>query len=352
MAKPRVIIADTDVNYIIPLQLKFTKDFFDLIDMEVITEEAYFNELFSKPQKTEILIVSENLYTPELQKHNITNTFVMMEKYEEEQTGDLNVVKLFKYTSIKEIFNEIIGRSAGSLNVESVDKKKTQIIVVTSAAGGSGKTIVAMGVSACLTQNYKRVLYINASRLQCFQYMLNNDTAVSSPEVYTKLANPTERIYGDIKHTVRKEIFSYVPAFKAALMSVGLKYAIYEQIALSAKKSEEFDFIVIDADSTFDEDKTRLLDIADKVIVVTEQSINAVQATNALISNINGTNSDKYVFVCNKFEKESYNALISPDMTLKFSVNEYIDRFEVSGVIKLEELSQKAGIRKVSFLII
>lgn len=31
----------------------------------------------------------------------------MVEQYEEEQTGDLNVVRLFKYTSINEIFNEL-----------------------------------------------------------------------------------------------------------------------------------------------------------------------------------------------------------------------------------------------------
>ena len=32
MAKPRIIIADTDVGYIVPLQLKFAEDFFERID--------------------------------------------------------------------------------------------------------------------------------------------------------------------------------------------------------------------------------------------------------------------------------------------------------------------------------
>lgn len=352
MVKSRVIIADTDANYIIPLQLKFVKDFFDRIDLEIITDKNYFSEFFMKPQKADILIISEDLYDMSLQRHNIGNIFLMMEQYEEGDTAELNVIRLFKYTSIKEIFNEIVSQGANALNVESREKKDTQIILVTSANGGAGKTTVAMGISACLTQNYKRVLYINADRLQSFQYMLNNQTTIISQEIYTKLSNPNEQIYSDIKHVIRKEIFSYLPAFKAALMSVGLKYSIYEKIALSAKKSNDYDFIVIDAESTFDEDKTRLLDIADKVIVVAEQSINAVNAVNALVSNINGTSSDKYVFVCNKFDKESYNALISPDMVLKFTVNEYIDLFEVNGMVNCEELSQKAGIRKVSFLVI
>lgn len=94
------------------------------------------------------------------------------------------------------------------------------------------------------------------------------------------------------------------------------------------------------------------MDIANKVILVTEQSMNAVEATNALISNINGSNTEKYIFVCNKFKKEDFNALISSEKITKFTVNEYVDYFSENGYVSCENLSQKAGIRKVSFLVI
>lgn len=352
MARPRVIIADEDASYIVPLQFKFVTDFFNKIDLEIITEKAYFDEYFSKPQNAEILIVSDELYDSSLQRHNIQNIFVMMEQFEEGGTGDLNVNQLFKYTSIKEIFNEIIGKSAGALNIAAVEKKETQIILVTSAAGGVGKTTVAMGVAACLSKNYKRVLYINASRLQNYQYLLDNTTTLSSPEVYSRLTNPTERIYEEIKHVVRKELFSYLPSFKASLMSLGINYSIYEKFALSAKASSEYDFIVIDAESTFDEYKTRMIDISDKVIVVTEQTLNGVYATNDFVSNINGANSDKFIFVCNRFESDNYNALISPDITIKYSINEYVENYKDGVKMRCEELSTQNAIRKVAFLVI
>ena len=41
MEKPRVIIADTDINYIVPLQLKFIRDYFDKIDLEIITDKEF-----------------------------------------------------------------------------------------------------------------------------------------------------------------------------------------------------------------------------------------------------------------------------------------------------------------------
>ena len=351
MAKPRIIIADTDISYIIPLQLKFVEDFFEKVELEIITEEDYFETLFSTPQRADILIVSEELYSQAMQRHNISHIFVINEQYEEEQTADLNVNHIFKYTSIKEIFNEITGKSADVLKIEKNGKQETQVVLFYSASGGTGKTTAAMGVSASLTKNYKRVLYINASRLQVFQHMLENHSAITAADVYAKLAAATDNIYLDIKHVIRKELFSYIPPFKAALMSLGLNYSIFEKIIISAKKSGEYDFIIVDADVSFDEDKATLLNISDKVVVVTKQTFAAVLATNILVSNINGASAEKYIFVCNDFNKEEDNALISPKLSLKFSVNDYIEHFAHYDQMKCSDLASDSGIQKTAFLV-
>lgn len=352
MSKPRIIIADADINYIIPLQLKFAEDFFEKIDLEIINDTNYFNTLFSTPQHADILVISDELYNQSIQRHNISHIFVMNEQYEEEQTADLNVNHIFKYTSIKEIFNEITGKSADVLNVDVSAKKETQVILVYSASGGAGKTTVAMGISASLTKNYKRVLYINAERLQTFRHILRSATPITAADVYAKLVNADENVYSDIKHVIRKELFGYLPPFKASLMSLGLKYSVFEKIILSAKKSDDYDFIVVDTDVTFDEDKAELFNIADKVIVVTKQNLAAVIATNVLVANINGATSEKYIFICNNFDKEDDNALISPNVSAKFTVSEYIEHFNHYDNMSPEEFSKENDIQKAAFLII
>lgn len=352
MAKPRIIIADTDISYVVPLQLKFVEEFFEKIDIEIITDKEYYEQLFSVPQKADILIISEDLYDNSLQRHNIGNIFLMTEQYEDDQTGDLNVNRIFKYTSIKEILNEITGKSADVLKVEKNKKQETQVVLFYSASGGTGKTTAAIGISASLTKNYKRVLYINAARLQVFQQMLNNHSAITDASVYAKLTSATDGIYSDIKHVIRKELFNYLPPFKAALMSLGLNYSVYEKIITSAKKSGDYDFIIVDADVTFDEDKAALLNMADKVIVIVKQTLASVLATNILVSNINGSNADKYIFICNDFDKEEDNALISPNVALKFSVSDYIDHFHHYANMKPDELSKESSIQKAAFLII
>lgn len=352
MAKPRVIIADTDISYIIPLQLKFVEEFFEKIDIEIVTDKEYYNQLFATPQKADILIVSEDLYDSSLQRHNIENIFLMTEQYEDDQTGDLNVNRIFKYTSIKEILNEITGKSAEALKVSAGSKKETQIILVYSACGGVGKTTVALGISACLTKNYKRVLYINAGCLQSFQRMLENKSSITTSDVYAKLANQSESAYSDVKHVIRQELFSYLPPFKASLMSLGLNYSVYEKIAVGAKKSTDYDYIIIDADTSFEEKKAKLIDIADKVMLVTRQNEASVFATNLLVSNINGASSEKYIFICNDFNKERDNALISPNMTMKFTVSDYVEHFPHYDNLKLSDLSKESSIQRTAFLIL
>ena len=351
MAKPRIIIADTDISYVIPLQLKFVEDFFEKVDLEIITEAEYFASMFSTPQKADILIVSDALYSQDMQRHNISHIFVMDEQYEADQTVDLNINHIFKYTSIKEIFNEITGKSADVLKLENNGKQETQVLLFYSASGGTGKTTAAVGVGASLTKNYKRVLYINAAHLQVFQHMLVNHSAITASEVYAKLASATENVYADIKHVIRKEMFDYLPPFKAALMSLGLNYSVFKNIILSAKNSGDYDFIVVDADVTFDEDKAALLNIADKVVIVVKQTLASIVATNILVSNINGAGSEKYIFICNDFDKESDNALISPNVALKFTVSEYIDHFEHYENMKPDALSKESSIQKAAFLI-
>lgn len=351
MAKPRVIIADEDVKYIVPLQFKFVTDFFNKIELEIISDRSYFEEFFSKPQNAEILIVSDELYDSSLQRHNIANMFVMMEQFEEGDTGDLNVNRLFKYTSIKEIFNEIVGKSADALNIAAVEKRETQIVLVTSAAGGVGKTTVAMGIAAYLAQNYKRVLYINASRLQCFQNMFDNVTSLISPEIYSKLMNPEENIYYEIKHVIRKELFSYLPAFKASLLSIGLEYSVFKTIILSAKQSDDYDYIVVDTENTFDEQFTQLLDLANKVILVTTQTEQSVYHTNLLVANVNGISSDKYAFVCNDFNSDEENAIIRPEMNMKFTIENYIEHSTTLNRKKISDYAKVQGIQKTALLV-
>ena len=135
-------------------------------------------------------------------------------------------------------------------------------------------------------------------------------------------------------------------------MSIGIQYSIFEKIAMSAKRTGDYDYIIIDTDTIFDEDKARLMDVADKVIMVTKQNKASVHATNILVSNINGANSDKYIFVCNDFIEDNTNVLISPDVINKFAVADYVGHLSNYDQLKANDLANDNDIQKIAFLII
>lgn len=76
------------------------------------------------------------------------------------------------------------------------------------------------------------------ARLQVFQHMIKERSAITAADVYAKLTCPSENIYSDIKHVIRKELFSYIPPFKAALMSLGLNYSVLKKSLYLQKKAE------------------------------------------------------------------------------------------------------------------
>ncbi len=188
--------------------------------------------------------------------------------------------------------------------------------------------------------------------MHSFQIFLEDKKAINDPNVYSRLSKESESIYGDIKHILREELFTYIPPFKAALISLGINYSIYRKIALSAKASKDFDYIILDADTEFNKEKADLIEDSDKVIIVMTQCASSVNATNMLVSNINGIDNDKYVFVCNDFRTDEDNALISGEPKTRFQVNIFIEHLNWLKDMKLSDWASVDGIKKLSLLLI
>ena len=94
-----------------------------------------------------------------------------------------------------------------------------------------------------------------------------------------------------------------------------------------------------------------LMQLADKILIVTKQTEYAVKATNELIQNVNRNNSDKYIFLCNDFKKEEENALLLPTAAHRFTVSEYIEHLPAYEMKGSGLPVQTPGLQKAAFLI-
>lgn len=324
MKKDKIIIADEDPAYLASLLDKFSEDLFNRIELVVISDAAFFAGYFSEPREAEILIVSENLYNPELCRHSLQKIFLLTEEARGDSRPDGNPVRICRYTGIRELYGEIIGRSAGILQTDRAHTAASQILAVTSAAGGTGKTTVAMGLGMSFVKTGRRVLYLNCEKLQTFQYLLNGCSPVGEDEVYACLSNPGQEMYPAVSRCFRTEGFRYMPPLRAPLMTLGISREAYLKLAREARQSQEYDYVIVDTDSVFDEDKVRLLDLADKAVIVTEQTSYHASACNSLFCSLAETNPEKYFVLCNKYDENAENALAGPKPGMRFTVEEYI----------------------------
>lgn len=345
MAKSTIILADIDWNFLTPLELKFLEELDDNIELEVITDCNYFDEYFSSPKVADILVVSEQLYSSELQKHNINHLFVLTERIDDGKTEDLGITKIFKYTSTPEIYKEIIALS--SLHNSGTQKKETVTVLLYSASGGVGKSTIALGISASLAKSFNKVLYINAQRINSFQHNFSNSAPIPN-SCLSEFTDTSSNMFGRINHVIRNEGFDYLPPFSMALSSIGLDFSVYAEIVKSAKASKKYDVIVIDTDYVFDKEKADLITLADKVILVMQQTKNSIFSTDMLLKNITCKDNEKYYFVCNDFKEKELNALPSSN----YVINEYISHFDNFDSMTINDIGKQQDIQKVSYLIV
>ena len=351
MSRLSIILADTDENYLMPLELKFIEGFEDQADICVITEPDYLKEYFSTPRHVDIFVVNENLYTRDFEKHDISNTFLLSEQYDDSSTGDMSINRIYKYTSVKEIYNQVVNNAA-SKSLKTINEKQgTKVITIYSPIGGIGKTTVAVGLSAALSKNYKKVFYVCTESLQTFQFLLSNKQ-YEQFGFEKQLVAQSECISSSINTFVRNETFDYIPPFRQALSSLNIKMSNYLNLIEQIKEAGIYDFIVVDTSSDLTEEKSKLMGLSNNIIMVAGQEIADACKLESLLFNIDCSDTDKFIFVCNKYQKDKKNMLVNDNFINKCKISEYIGYFEDFSSLSIDLLAANASFQKIAFMFI
>ncbi|MCL1853757.1 MAG: AAA family ATPase [Peptococcaceae bacterium] len=350
MSKPVIIIAESDEGYLESLESKFVEELHEKIEFELISDRHYFQEYFSSPRQGEILIVGEDFYTSELNKHSLKHIFVLSENFETDETENHQVIKIRKYASIKEIYNKVLfSLSRESLSGRLVNRN-TQVIMVYSAGGGSGKTTVALGISACLAANHQKTVYISAEHVHNFQQYLTDKTFVGN-EAYKEFHTENERLYNRIMPFIRNERFDYLPPFCASLTSLNIRFSVYETLIRAMKATNEYRYIIVDTDHVFDDRKASLLAMADKVLILVNKDAYGAFKTAVLQKNINCSNNDKYIFINNRYQAGSPGVFDLGDTESGVMISEAVEYIENCAAATPDKLAGIHGLQRLTYML-
>ncbi len=349
MSLTRIVVAETDEQYVLPLERKFIEEFGDKAEINIITDKDYLTYFFSKPQNIDVLVINENNYDSSFHKHNIQNIFLLSENETAENlTADLDINRIYKYTSVKEIFNTIVNNMTATVSDNTSQKKQTKVIMVYSPIGGAGKTTIAAGISSALSKAYKKVLFIGIDSLQGYSYFIEKPVYLNN-SIEKLIKNENDNIFNSLRPYVISEFVDFMPPF-SSLCSLNLSASNYANLIKGIAESAAYDYIVIDTSSEFSEIITKLMGVSTNVVIALSQDKYSAYKFNCLLNSIDCSDTNKFVFVCNKYESDEENYLVKDEVINKFSISEYISFDNEIPQLSLKTMSDVKSYQKIAYM--
>lgn len=293
MEKCKIILADTDLSYLSTIELLLLREYGSQADLQLITDADYLTSYFAEPRKTDVLVINEDLWQEDFRRQDIHQVFLLSEdEHPQIRTGE-NDILLYKYTSARDVFasiNIVLRRLAGTRT-----QLPTQVLMVYSPQGGSGKTVTAMGICCGLVNIGSKVLYINTEPLQTFSGFLPEDRAMTERLVKQMLTGSVEA--GELRANIFRDEFDYLAPMQYAMTSYGMDESRYTALLRTAVKSLGYDFIVLDCSSDFTAAKAGLMKSAAFVVLPFRADPGGLQKYRRICQCINTNDHEKFIFV-------------------------------------------------------
>ncbi|HJA25942.1 MAG TPA: AAA family ATPase [Candidatus Fournierella merdigallinarum] len=293
MAKCKIMLADTELSYLMPIELTLSREHAGEIELSLVTDAAYLHQYFQEPQKLDILVISERLWSEDIRRHSIGQLFILLEETEPCIQTEENDIILYKYTSARDIcasINVILRHIRGSTVAE-----RTKLIMVYSPQGGSGKTTTALGVCAALVGMGSRTLYINEDSLQVDEEYPHRDTFMSDT-LLQQLINGNVAT-DELRKNITGDLFDCIAPMQYAMTSYGIREESYLTIAHTAVDQLSYDYVVVDCSCDFTPAKSNLMRDADYVVLPFAPTGHGRAKYRRFCQCVDVSDRDKFVFV-------------------------------------------------------
>lgn len=299
MSKFYIVVADWEQEYVSRLGARFPENFGDVADIEMITERAFFDGFLSQRQRIDWLIIGDNIYSEyseQLKRHDITN-IIRLSETPPDLTGPIRKgdFLLYKYISMKEIF--AIMKPCLSQSPQA----QTHLVCVYSPVGGSGTTTVALALTSALAQTRKNVLYLSTESFQSAAMLLPEKEAPSA-EFCDALLSGAPELPSLLPAECGHAGFDYLRPFPNSIANHNLTVRHFQRLAELLKETGYYSFIVMECSSELNQEKTQLMGVCDRVVIVTCQGQAAEWKTQALLRSIIISDKKKFLAVCNRYQ--------------------------------------------------
>lgn len=304
MAQTQIVIADCDEKYLLTLERLFIQEYKFTAEINLISDTKVLKEFFMQPQKIDILLINENLYDDTFIRHNVSYLFVLTEETFESAE---NSNKLYKYIGGKNLMDNVINKS-GISHETNLHSDIATVVMAFSPVGGVGQTTLSVGVCTAMARNFRRTLFISIESLQTFGYLLEDKQKLQAGTEKT-LQQKSKYAYEKVKPMIISQLYDILPPFPVSLASLGISQEHFIHLIDLIKSSGDYDYIIVDAGRDFTPGTTSLMSMADRIMIVGTQKEDDTYRVNCLLENIDCSDVNRFVMVCNKYDKEEKDYL-------------------------------------------
>lgn len=302
MSKFYIILADWEQEYVSRLGARFPESFGDVADIEIITEPTFFDQFLSQRKHIDWLIINDSIYSKyseQLKRHNIAG-IIRLSEVPPDLTGPVpgqgkEEFLLYKYISMKEIFAII------EPHLSQIPQAQTCLVCIYSPVGGAGTTTVALALASALAKKRKNVLYLSTEDFQSAAMLLPEKKAPSA-EFCDALLSGDSKMLDLLSAECGHTGFDYLRPFSKSIANHNLTVRHFQRLAELLKETGRYSFIVMECSSEFTQEKTQLMGVCDRVVIVTSQGRAAEWKTQAFLRSIIISDKDKFLSVCNRYQ--------------------------------------------------
>lgn len=178
------------------------------------------------------------------------------------------------YKQIVSLYSEVAGDIVTTVGGEDGESK---VITVLSPAGGVGCSTVAAACAMAFCQRGKRALYLNLEKYGIVEPFFQGDGMGGLGDVIYAIKSQKSNLALKLEGIVRqdKSGVHFLTECGVVLDRMEMKKEELEILLKQLKISENYDYIVLDADFSFEGFEVEVMKQSDKVLMVSDGSQNA-----------------------------------------------------------------------------
>ncbi|KAB3537228.1 AAA family ATPase [Alkaliphilus pronyensis] len=275
--KLKLAIVDTDLDYLNALENYLMNSFSQRFQVSFFTQPDYLlKELKKEDSKIDILLINSQLYCDTLSKKNIGIVILLIEELLTTSLDNLPCVK--KYQPGNQLMANLINIYVDAFPNQFLKPNKngnTSVIGVYSPVGGSGKSTVAILTAYALAQEGKRVFYLNLENIPSICSFIDCTPSHNMSNLFYYLRNKKKNLLLKIEGIRQLDIGLGVYYFPPIEKLTDLEEVTSEELIYlikELKNSNQYDYIIIDFDSTYNRDKRNQMNVCDKLLLVLNQT--------------------------------------------------------------------------------